>query len=68
MNRYLSARNGLGNFEGLAPASARTVFMIARPDTQRIAITGLGLAAPGANNLRELRANLLAGRSGVRRL
>ncbi len=39
--------------------------MIARPDTQRIAITGVGLAAPGANNLRELRTNLLAGQSGV---
>jgi 3-oxoacyl-[acyl-carrier-protein] synthase II len=40
--------------------------MIARPDTQRIVITGVGLAAPGANNLRELRKNLLEGRSGVR--
>jgi 3-oxoacyl-[acyl-carrier-protein] synthase II len=40
-------------------------FMIARPDTQRIAITGVGLTAPGANNLRQFRANLLAGRSGV---
>jgi 3-oxoacyl-[acyl-carrier-protein] synthase II len=40
--------------------------MIARPDTQRIVITGVGLAAPGANNLRELRSNLLEGRSGVK--
>ena len=40
--------------------------MIARPDTQRIVITGVGLTAPGANNLREFRQNLLAGRSGVR--
>src|SRR4051794_39394389 len=42
------------------------VRMIARPDTQRIVITGVGLAAPGANNLRDLRENLLEGRSGVR--
>jgi 3-oxoacyl-[acyl-carrier-protein] synthase II len=40
--------------------------MIARPDTQRIVITGVGLSAPGANNLRNFRANLLAGRSAVR--
>ncbi|HTQ37866.1 MAG TPA: beta-ketoacyl-[acyl-carrier-protein] synthase family protein [Pirellulales bacterium] len=40
--------------------------MIARPDSQRIVITGVGLTAPGANNLGEFRANLLAGRSGVR--
>ena len=40
--------------------------MIARPDTQRIVITGVGLTAPGANNLSEFRQNLLAGRSGVR--
>jgi 3-oxoacyl-[acyl-carrier-protein] synthase II len=42
------------------------MFMIARPDTQRIVITGVGLTAPGANNLREFRQNLLAGRSAVR--
>jgi 3-oxoacyl-[acyl-carrier-protein] synthase II len=40
--------------------------MIARSDTQRIAITGVGLTAPGANSLRDFRINLLAGRSGVR--
>jgi 3-oxoacyl-[acyl-carrier-protein] synthase II len=39
--------------------------MIARPDSQRIVITGIGLTAPGANNLRDFRANLLAGQSGV---
>jgi 3-oxoacyl-[acyl-carrier-protein] synthase II len=39
--------------------------MIARPDTQRIVITGIGLTAPGANCLPDFRANLLAGRSGV---
>jgi 3-oxoacyl-[acyl-carrier-protein] synthase II len=42
------------------------MFMIARPDTQRIVITGVGMTAPGANNLREFRQNLLAGRSAVR--
>ena len=41
--------------------------MIARSDSQRIVITGVGLTAPGANHLREFRANLLAGRSGVRK-
>jgi 3-oxoacyl-[acyl-carrier-protein] synthase II len=41
--------------------------MIARSDSQRIAITGVGLTAPGANDSREFRANLLAGRSGVRK-
>src|SRR5215471_25032 len=40
--------------------------MIARPDTQRIVITGVGLSAPGADNLRDFRANLLASRSAVR--
>ncbi len=39
--------------------------MIARPDSQRIVITGIGLTAPGANNLRDFRTNLLACRSGV---
>ena len=32
---------------------------------QRIVITGVGLAAPGAASLTEFRANLLAGKSGV---
>ena len=32
---------------------------------QRIVITGVGLTAPGASNLEEFRANLLAGKSGV---
>ena len=45
----------------------RTMFMIARPDTQRIVITGVGLTAPGANKISEFRRNLLAGRSAVRR-
>lgn len=36
-----------------------------RPDTSRIVITGVGLAAPNGNNLAEFRENLLAGRSGV---
>lgn len=35
------------------------------PDNQRIVITGVGLAAPGAANLSEFRANLLAGVSGI---
>jgi 3-oxoacyl-[acyl-carrier-protein] synthase II len=34
-------------------------------DNQRIVITGVGLVAPGAANLAEFRANLLAGKSGV---
>jgi 3-oxoacyl-[acyl-carrier-protein] synthase II len=37
-----------------------------KPDTHRIVITGIGLAAPNGNNLPEFRQNLLAGRSGVR--
>ena len=32
---------------------------------RRIVITGVGLAAPGASNLADFRANLLAGKSGV---
>ncbi len=36
-----------------------------RPDHQRIVITGVGLTAPNGNDLGELRASLLAGRSGV---
>ena len=35
------------------------------PTQQRIVITGVGLAAPGASNLEEFRANLLAGKSGI---
>jgi 3-oxoacyl-[acyl-carrier-protein] synthase II len=37
------------------------------PDAQRIVITGIGLTAPGANDLRAFRQALLAGRSGVRK-
>lgn len=35
------------------------------PTHQRIVITGVGLAAPGAASLGEFRANLLAGTSGI---
>ena len=35
------------------------------PEQQRIVITGVGLAAPGASSLEEFRANLLAGKSGI---
>lgn len=38
-----------------------------RPDNERIVITGVGLTAPNGNSLPEFRANLLAGRSGVRK-
>ncbi len=34
-------------------------------DSERIVITGIGLASPNGNNLDEFRANLLAGVSGV---
>lgn len=33
--------------------------------SERIVITGVGLAAPGADNLQQFRENLLAGKSGV---
>ncbi len=36
-----------------------------RSDSERIAITGIGLTAPNGNSLPEFRRNLLAGRSGV---
>jgi 3-oxoacyl-[acyl-carrier-protein] synthase II len=36
------------------------------PDSQRVVITGIGLAAPNGNNLAEFRDSLLNGRSGVR--
>jgi len=39
--------------------------MLQLPDRQRIVITGVGLTAPGAANLTEFRANLLAGVSGI---
>ncbi|MCY2993871.1 MAG: beta-ketoacyl-[acyl-carrier-protein] synthase family protein [Planctomycetota bacterium] len=35
-------------------------------DNPRIVITGIGLTAPNGNSLKEFRANLLQGRSGVR--
>ena len=41
--------------------------MVERPDDRRIVITGIGLAAPNGNDLREFRQSLLQGRSGVRR-
>ncbi len=34
-------------------------------EKERIVITGVGLAAPGADNLTDFRANLLAGKSGI---
>ena len=34
----------------------------------RVVITGIGLTAPGANDLNSFRANLLQGRSGVRQI
>ena len=34
-------------------------------DKSRIVITGIGLAAPGADTLAAFRTNLLAGKSGV---
>ncbi len=37
------------------------------PELARVVITGVGLSAPNGNSLPEFRANLLAGRSGVRR-
>lgn len=37
----------------------------AAPDNQRVVITGVGLTAPNGNTLKEFRAALLAGRSGV---
>ncbi|HBO46023.1 MAG TPA: beta-ketoacyl synthase [Planctomycetaceae bacterium] len=39
--------------------------MAARPDQQRIVITGVGLTAPNGNSLGVFRESLLAGRSGV---
>ena len=37
------------------------------PDHHRIVITGVGLTAPNGNSLKELRQNLLDGRSGVQK-
>jgi 3-oxoacyl-[acyl-carrier-protein] synthase II len=37
------------------------------PDRNRIVITGVGLASPNGNNLKEFRQSLLEGRSGVTR-
>ena len=34
-------------------------------DAHRIVITGVGLAAPGADSLEQFRKNLLAGKSGI---
>jgi len=39
--------------------------VVARPDHQRIVITGVGLTAPNGNSPSEFRASLLAGRGGV---
>ncbi len=36
------------------------------PDDQRVVITSIGLTSPNGNSLEEYRANLLAGKSGVR--
>jgi 3-oxoacyl-[acyl-carrier-protein] synthase II len=37
-------------------------------DNQRIVITGIGLAAPNADNLQDYRSTLLAGTSGIREI
>jgi 3-oxoacyl-[acyl-carrier-protein] synthase II len=37
-------------------------------EDQRIVITGIGLAAPNADNLQDYRSNLLAGKSGIREI
>ncbi len=39
--------------------------MTDKPDSQRIVITGVGLAAPNADNLSDYRTRLLAGQSGI---
>ncbi len=39
--------------------------MTEKPDSQRIVITGVGLAAPNADNLSDYRARLLDGQSGI---
>lgn len=44
-----------------------TRMIAALSDSQRIVVTGIGLAAPNGNNLAEYRDNLLNGRSGVQR-
>ena len=36
------------------------------PGLARVVVTGVGLTSPNGNSLEEYRANLLAGRSGVR--
>ncbi len=38
------------------------------PDNQRIVITGVGLAAPLANNIKEFRENMLNGISGIQEI
>ena len=47
------------------PALTVLIDMSQLSDDQRIVITGVGLAAPNADNLRDYRASLLAGKSGV---
>jgi 3-oxoacyl-[acyl-carrier-protein] synthase II len=42
--------------------------MLPLSEDQRIVITGIGLAAPNADNLPDFRANLLAGKSGIREI
>jgi len=39
--------------------------MLQLSEDQRIVITGVGLAAPNADNLQDFRSNLLAGKSGI---
>ena len=53
----------MGSFLGLDSAGRWMVAV--RSDSERIAITGIGLTAPNGNSLPEFRRNLLAGRSGV---
>lgn len=45
----------------------RSASLLTEGDDQRIVITGIGLTAPNGDNLRDYRAALLAGRSGVNR-
>ena len=64
---YLSVYRGSVNFKDSISSRRVGSSMIARPESQRIVITGVGLTAPNGNTLPEFRDSLLAGRSGVRK-
>ena len=65
LDEAIASVTGTDQRTSFRPLSSSYHSMKHSAENQRIVITGVGLAAPGAANLADFRANLLAGRSGI---